>query len=200
MPNRVALRGRYPLTRHAYEKVHWIYVDGMGTKSLDPPCTRVGEVGESGEQLPCAPCAALPRHPTMCTWMREERNADSSTPHFKLGFLKLHQQQQQQQQQQQKASEKETCCQEGPETIRAFPRWEGQEAVGNAGRQLTRNVKRLETITLGKRHPLGWGWAIPPGAYPNRNAKRLETFTPRGPGTPGGRGRRWHTNPNQRRT
>ena len=22
-------------------------------------------------------------------WMREERNADSSTPHFKLGFLKL---------------------------------------------------------------------------------------------------------------
>ena len=25
----------------------------------------------------------------MCKWMREERNADSGTPHFKLGFLKL---------------------------------------------------------------------------------------------------------------
>ena len=25
----------------------------------------------------------------MCVWMREERNADSSTPHFKLGFLNL---------------------------------------------------------------------------------------------------------------
>ena len=25
----------------------------------------------------------------MCAWMREERNADSSTPHIKLGFLNL---------------------------------------------------------------------------------------------------------------
>ena len=85
VPNANALRGKYPIMRHAHEKVHWRYVDGMGVQSVDPPCTGAARIGDSGEQLPCVPCAAVPSHPTMCVWMREERNADSSTPHFKLG-------------------------------------------------------------------------------------------------------------------
>ena len=89
VPNANALRGKYPIMRHAHEKVHWRYVDGMGVQSVDPPCTGAARIGDSGEQLPCVPCAAVPSHPTMCVWMREERNADSSTPHFKLGFLNL---------------------------------------------------------------------------------------------------------------
>ena len=52
-------------------------------------CTGVARVGESGQKLLCTPCYEVPRHPTMCKWMREQRNADSGTPHFKLGFLKL---------------------------------------------------------------------------------------------------------------
>ena len=55
----------------------------MGVQSVDPPCTGAARIGDSGEQLPCVPCAAVPSHPTMCVWMREERNAESSTPHFK---------------------------------------------------------------------------------------------------------------------
>ena len=39
IPKANALRGKYPVMRHAYEKVHWRYVDGMGIVSLDPPCT-----------------------------------------------------------------------------------------------------------------------------------------------------------------
>ena len=89
VPNANALRGKYPIMRHAHEKVHWRYVDGMGVQSVDPPCTGAARIGDSGEQLPCVPCAAVPSHPTMCVWMRKERNADSSTPHFKLGFLNL---------------------------------------------------------------------------------------------------------------
>ena len=30
VPNANALRGKYPIMRHAHEKVHWRYVDGMG--------------------------------------------------------------------------------------------------------------------------------------------------------------------------
>ena len=35
-PNANALRGRWPVMQHAHEKVHWMYVDGMGIVSLDP--------------------------------------------------------------------------------------------------------------------------------------------------------------------
>ena len=84
-----ALRGRYPVMRYAYEKVHWMYVDGMGIVSLDPPCPRKACYGESSEKLPCTPCHEVPRNPTMCKWMHKERNANSGTPHFKLGFVKL---------------------------------------------------------------------------------------------------------------
>ena len=61
----------------------------MGIVSLDPPCTGKARVGDSGEKLPCNPCYEVPRNKTLCKWMREERNADSSTEHFKLGFLNL---------------------------------------------------------------------------------------------------------------
>ena len=89
VPTANALRGQYPVMWHAHKKVHWRYVDGMGTVSMDPPCTGVAQVGDSGEKFPCAPCYEVPRHPTMCKWMREERHADLGTPLFKLGFLKL---------------------------------------------------------------------------------------------------------------
>ena len=89
VPNANALRGKYPIICRAHEKVHWRYVDGMGVQSVDPPYTGAAHIGDSGEQMPCVPCVAVPSHPTMCVWMREERNADSSTPHFKLGFLNL---------------------------------------------------------------------------------------------------------------
>ena len=62
---------------------------GWGFNQWTPPCTGAARIGDSGEQLPCVPCAAVPSHPTMCVWMREERNADSSTPHFKLRFMNL---------------------------------------------------------------------------------------------------------------
>ena len=83
------LRGCYPLMRHAHEKVHWFYVDGVGCFSCDPPYTREAWVDESGNLLPCIPCEALPRDSTLCKWMREEHTADSGTVHWKLGFLKL---------------------------------------------------------------------------------------------------------------
>ena len=51
VPNANALRGQYPVMRYAHEKVHWRYVDGMGTVSMNPPCTKVAPVGESGEKL-----------------------------------------------------------------------------------------------------------------------------------------------------
>ena len=85
----LVLRGCYPLMRHAHEKVHWFYVDGVGCFSRDPPCTREARVDESGNPIPCIPCEALPRDNTLCKWMREERTADSGTVHWKLGFLKL---------------------------------------------------------------------------------------------------------------
>ena len=66
-----------------------MYGDGMGIVSLDPPCTRKARYGEFGEKLPCTPCHEVPHNPPMCKWMREECNADSGTPHFKLGVLKL---------------------------------------------------------------------------------------------------------------
>ena len=87
IPNANALRGKYPVMRHAYEKVHWRYVDGMGIVSLDPPCTRKARFSDSGEKLPCNPCYEVPRNKTLCKWMREEPNAYSSTEHFKPGFL-----------------------------------------------------------------------------------------------------------------
>ena len=37
VPNANALRGKYPIMRHAHEKVHCRYVDGMGVQSVDPP-------------------------------------------------------------------------------------------------------------------------------------------------------------------
>ena len=89
IPNANALRGKYPVMRPAYEKVHSRYVDGMGIVSLDPPYTGKVRFGDSGEKLPCNPCYEVPRNKTPCKWMREERNADSSTEHFKLGFLNL---------------------------------------------------------------------------------------------------------------
>ena len=54
VPNANALRGQYPVMRHAHEKVHWRYFNGMGTVSVNPPCTGVAPVGESGEKLPCS--------------------------------------------------------------------------------------------------------------------------------------------------
>ena len=48
----LVLRGCYPLMRHAHEKVHWFYVDGVGCFSRDPPCTREARVDESGNPLP----------------------------------------------------------------------------------------------------------------------------------------------------
>ena len=89
VPSPIALRGRYPLMRHSHEKVHWIHVDGVGCFSRDPPCKGEAQVDDNGHLMPCTPCKALPRDPTMCKWMREERTADSSTEHWKLGFLKL---------------------------------------------------------------------------------------------------------------
>ena len=59
IPNANALRGKYPIMRHAHEKVHFRYVGGMGVQSVDPPCTRVARIGDSGEQLPCVPCASF---------------------------------------------------------------------------------------------------------------------------------------------
>ena len=89
VPSPFALRGRYPLMPHSHEKVHWIYVDGVGCFSRDPPCKGEAQVDDNGHLMPCAPCEALPRDPTMCKFMHEERTADSSTKHWKLGFLKL---------------------------------------------------------------------------------------------------------------
>ena len=59
VPNANALRGQYPVMRHAHEKVHWRYVDGMGTVSMNPLCTRVALFGESGEKLPCVEVAQV---------------------------------------------------------------------------------------------------------------------------------------------
>ena len=59
VPNANALRGQYPVVRHAHEKVHWRYLDGMGTVSMNPPCTGVAPVGESGEKLLCAEVAQV---------------------------------------------------------------------------------------------------------------------------------------------
>ena len=64
-------------------------MDGVGCFSRDPPCKGEAQVDDSGHLMPCTPCEALPRDPTMCKWMREERTADSSTEHWKLGFLQL---------------------------------------------------------------------------------------------------------------
>ena len=89
IPNANALRGKYAVMRHAYEKVHWRYVHGMGIVSLDPTCIGKARFGESGEKLSCNPCYEVPRNKTLCNWMRQERNAKSSTEHFKLRFLKL---------------------------------------------------------------------------------------------------------------
>ena len=33
VPNANALRGQYPVIRHAHKKVHWRYVDGMGSRN-----------------------------------------------------------------------------------------------------------------------------------------------------------------------
>ena len=49
VPKADALRGQYPVMQHAHEKVHWRYVDGMGTVSMDPLCIGVARDGESGE-------------------------------------------------------------------------------------------------------------------------------------------------------
>ena len=89
VPSPIALRGCYPLMRHSHKKVHWIYVDGVGRFSRDPPCKGEAQVHDNGHLMPCTPCEALPWDPTMCKWMREERIADSSAEHWKLGFLKL---------------------------------------------------------------------------------------------------------------
>ena len=79
IPNANALRGKYPVMRHAYEKVHSRYVDGMGIVSLDPPCTGKARFGDSGEKLPCNPCYEVPRNKALCKWMREGRSADFGT-------------------------------------------------------------------------------------------------------------------------
>ena len=89
VPSSIALRGRFPLMRHSHEKVHWIYVDGVGCFLRDPPCKGEAQVDDNGHLMPCTPCEALPRDPTMFKWMREERTTDSSTEHWKVGFLKL---------------------------------------------------------------------------------------------------------------
>ena len=88
-PNANASRGKYPTMRHAYEKVHTRYVDGMGIVSLDPPCTGRAHFGKLGEKLPCNVCYEVPHNKTFCKWMHEKSNADSGTDHFKLGFLNL---------------------------------------------------------------------------------------------------------------
>ena len=59
----------------------------MGIVSLEPLCTRKACCGDSSKKLPCNPCYAVPCNKTLCKWMREERNADSSMEHFQLGFL-----------------------------------------------------------------------------------------------------------------
>ena len=79
IPNTNALRSKYPVMRHAYEKVHSRYVDGMGIVSLDPPCTGKACFGDFGEKLPYNPCYEVPRNKAPCKWMREERNTDSGT-------------------------------------------------------------------------------------------------------------------------
>ena len=79
IPNANALRGKYPVIRHAYEKFHWSYVDGMGIVSLDPPLAGKARFGDSGEKFPCNPCYEVPRNKALCKWMREEGNADSGT-------------------------------------------------------------------------------------------------------------------------
>ena len=89
IPNSNGLHGKYPVMRHAYEKVHWRYVDGMRIVSLDPPCTRKAHFGASSEKLPCNPCHEVPHNKTPCKWMRKDYNTDSNTEHFKLGFLNL---------------------------------------------------------------------------------------------------------------
>ena len=48
IPNANAICSRHPTMRHAYEKIHRMYVDGMGILSLDPPCTRLAHYGEFG--------------------------------------------------------------------------------------------------------------------------------------------------------
>ena len=62
---------------------------GWGSVSGPPPIPERPALFTSVNNCPVFPCAAVPSHPTMCVSMREERNADSSTPHFKLGFLNL---------------------------------------------------------------------------------------------------------------
>ena len=76
----LTLRSKYPIMRHAHEKVHSRYMDGMGVQSVDPPCTGAALIGDSGEQLPCVPCAAPPSHPTMCVWMRNVRSSQKQQP------------------------------------------------------------------------------------------------------------------------
>ena len=56
VPNANALRGQYPVMRHAHEKGPWRYVDGMGMVSMNPG---VALVGESGKKLPCAEVAQV---------------------------------------------------------------------------------------------------------------------------------------------
>ena len=89
VPSPIALRGRYPLMRHSHEKVHWMYVDGVGCFLRDPPCKGVAQVDDNGHLMPCTPCEALPRNPTMCKWMQidlvmcaqERRSATMCTIH-----------------------------------------------------------------------------------------------------------------------
>ena len=59
VPNANALCGQYPVMRHAHKKVHWRYVDGMRTVSVNPPCSGVAPVSEPGEKLPCAEVAQV---------------------------------------------------------------------------------------------------------------------------------------------
>ena len=51
VPSAHVLRGCYPLMRHAHEKVHRFYVDGVGCFSRDPPCTREARFDENGKQM-----------------------------------------------------------------------------------------------------------------------------------------------------
>ena len=69
VPRPIALRGRYPLMRHSHEKVHLIYVDGVGCFLHDPPCKGEAQVDDNGHLMPCTKCEALPWDPTMCKWM-----------------------------------------------------------------------------------------------------------------------------------
>ena len=49
----------YPLLHQGHEKASWRLVDGLGSESVDPPCTGEGSYESMGCIVPCSPCAGV---------------------------------------------------------------------------------------------------------------------------------------------